>query len=233
MKEEQYNTNDIIIKEGDRGDLLYIVEKGTFNWVKIGKDGSQILLKVYSEGEVFGELALVYNWARTATMIANEENSIVFSLDRVTFNHIVSNNTIKRSEKYMKMLANVPILETMDYYERSKILDAWRSVEFDQDEWVILEGELATEFYILLEGEAFATKWFDNHDEPVKVKDYVPGDYFGERALLKNEKRAASIYAKTDIKCLALDRTSFNKLIGPIEHLLKRNMKIYINYIDN
>lgn len=232
MKEVNFNKNDIVIKEGEKGDCLYIVESGTFNWVKSGNDGKQVLLKVYVEGEVFGELALIYNCARTATMIANEDNSTVYSLDRITFNHIVSNNTMRRNEKYMKMLANVPILETMDYYERSKILEACRSVEFDEDEWVIQEGEPATEFYILLEGKAYATKYFDNQDEPVKVKDYSPGDYFGERALLKNEKRAASIIAKTDIKCLALDRLSFNKLLGPIEHILKRNMKIYINYID-
>jgi cAMP-dependent protein kinase regulator len=139
---------------------------------------------------------------------------------------------MKRNEKYMKMLANVPILETIDYYERSKILDACRCVEFDEDESVINEGDPATEFYILIEGEAYATKCFDNQDGPVKVKDYSPGDYFGERALLKNEMRAASIIAKTNIKCLALDRSSFIKLLGPIEHILKRNMKIYINYID-
>lgn len=60
MREEKYHTNDIIIKEGDRGNCLYLVEAGTFNCVKENPDSTQTLLKVYVEGEMFGELALVY-----------------------------------------------------------------------------------------------------------------------------------------------------------------------------
>lgn len=232
MREEIFSTNDIIIKEGDKGNSLYIVERGTFNCVKENPDGSNTLLKVYTEGEMFGELALMYNCARTATMIANGDDCSVFSLDRQTFNYIVKDNTIKRNEKYMNMLANVPILQTIDQYERAKILDACRHVEFDEGEQVIVEGEQGEEFYILLEGEAYATKCLGFKKPPTVVKEYSPGDYFGERALLHNKKRAASIIAKSKVKCLALERDSFNNLLGPIEHILKRNMKIYINYVD-
>ena len=181
---------------------------------------------------MFGELALMYNCARTATMIANADDCSVFSLDRQTFNYIVKDNTVKRNEKYMNMLANVPILQTIDQYERAKILDACRHVEFDEGEQIIVEGDQGEEFLILLEGEAYATKCLGFNKPATVVKEYLPGDYFGERALLHNKKRAASIIAKSKVKCLSLDRDSFNKLLGPIEHILKRNMKIYINYVD-
>ena len=131
----------------------------------------------------------------------------------------------------MKMLAKVPILKTIDQYERTKILDACKNVEYNEGEYVIFEGEEGNEFFILLEGEAVATKLMEMDQEPVKVKSYKPGDYFGERALLKNATRAANIIAITDIKCLVFDRSSFNNLLGPIEHILKRNMEVYINYM--
>ena len=59
---------------------------------------------------------------------------------------------------------------------------------------------------------------------------YKVGDYFGERALIKNEPRAANVIAKTDCTVVILDRHSFKRLLGPLEDLLKRNLEIYENY---
>jgi cAMP-dependent protein kinase regulator len=61
MKELKYKKGDVVIKEGEKGDCLYIVDNGTFNCVKSNSDGQQVFLKEYVEGEVFGELALLYN----------------------------------------------------------------------------------------------------------------------------------------------------------------------------
>jgi cAMP-dependent protein kinase regulator len=47
-------------------------------------------LKQYHPGDAFGELALLYNAPRAATVVADELSS-VFTLDRETFNHIVKN----------------------------------------------------------------------------------------------------------------------------------------------
>lgn len=60
---------------------------------------------------------------------------------------------------------------------------------------------------------------------------YKPGDYFGERALMKNEPRAANVIAKTDCVVLSLDRHSFKRVMGPIEEILKRNMAVYDNFL--
>jgi cAMP-dependent protein kinase regulator len=181
---------------------------------------------------MFGDTAIIYNCPRTATIIANNNECTAFSLDRQTYYYIVRDSTLQRRERLMKMLADVPILQPLDIYERSKILDACRHTEYDVGECVISEGDHGEEFFILLEGEACATKLFDVNKESTVVKEYSAGDYFGERALLKNTTRAASIIAKTDIKCLVLDRDRFKKLLGSVEHILKRNMKIYINYIE-
>lgn len=53
------------------------------------------MLKTYNKGEIFGELALLYNAPRAATIIS-KGNSILFSLDRNTFNHIVKDAACKK-----------------------------------------------------------------------------------------------------------------------------------------
>lgn len=60
--------------------------------------------------------------------------------------------------------------------------------------------------------------------------NYKPGDYFGERALLKNEPRAANVIAKTNCKVVSLDRHSFKRLMGPIDTVMRRNLDIYEHF---
>ena len=59
------------------------------------------------------------------------------------------------------------------------------------------------------------------------MREYKIGDYFGERALLKNEPRAANVIAKGEVSVVSMDRHSFKRLMGPLEDLLKRNMDLY------
>ncbi len=81
---------------------------------------------------------------------------------------------------------------------------------------------------MLMSGEAFAIKLLPGKTEPTRVFEYKAGQYFGERALLTNEPRAASIITKSPCKCLTLDRGSFVKLLGNLRDLLRQNMDQYI-----
>ena len=56
---------------------------------------------------------------------------------------------------------------------------------------------------------------------------YLPGQYFGELALLKNTKRAATVKALTDLKVATIERECFKRLLGPLENILERNIENY------
>lgn len=80
-------------------------------------------MKTCTEGDVFGELALLYNCPRAANVIA-KDNCVCWQLDRDTFNNIVKDSAVKRREKYDEFLKSITLLQSIDAYERSQIADA-------------------------------------------------------------------------------------------------------------
>lgn len=105
MEEKIYNDKDAVIREGEKGDCLYIVAGGEFDCYK-QIDGEEKYLKTYKKGEAFGELALMYNAPRAATILAKGEGK-VFALDRITFSQIVKQAAMKKRELYQSVISNV------------------------------------------------------------------------------------------------------------------------------
>ena len=77
---------------------MYVIDEGRLECYKrfAGLEEEK-LLKTYIPGESFGELALLYNAPRAATIKAIE-NVTTFALDRETFNNIVKFSAIKKRE---------------------------------------------------------------------------------------------------------------------------------------
>jgi len=119
----------------------------------------------------------------------------------------------------------------MEPYERSKLGDAVKEETFKNGSTIINEGENGDIFYLIMDGTAVAKKTLEPGKPQNEVFNYKPGDYFGELSLLRNEPRAASIFATSDVKVLSLDRHSFKRLMGPMEDLLKRNMDVYKQFV--
>lgn len=130
-----------MIKQGDDGDNLYVIDSGELDCFRFSqRNQSEAHLKVYVPGEAFGELALLYNAPRAATIIAKTD-VIAFALDRECFNHIVKDAACKKREAYEKFLSKVELLDQMDPYERSKIADALKPMKFKKGDYVVREVE--------------------------------------------------------------------------------------------
>lgn len=87
--EKRFKSGETVINQGEQGDCLYLVEDGNLDCYKtFNKEEGQKWLKIYYPGEAFGELALLYNAPRAATILAKTD-CILWALDRETFNNIV------------------------------------------------------------------------------------------------------------------------------------------------
>ena len=107
---------DVVIKQGDEGDSFYVLEKGSLDCTKFLKptDAQETFLKTYAPGESFGELALLYNAPRAATIVVKSATAELWSLDRNTFTHILKTAVQKKREKYDDFMEKVDILKNLD-----------------------------------------------------------------------------------------------------------------------
>ncbi len=89
MDERNVKAGETIIRQGAKGQELFLVEQGTLEcFRRPDEESDEKFLKNYEPGEVFGELALLYNAPRAATIKAKTDSKL-WVLDRATFNHIV------------------------------------------------------------------------------------------------------------------------------------------------
>jgi cAMP-dependent protein kinase regulator len=111
---------DVIIKQGDEGDNFYVIDSGVAEIFIDQKNAPPLLVLTCKDGDSFGELALMYDAPRAATVVAKTDMKL-WAMDRLTYKHILMGTTLKKRNAYKEFLENVPLLRSLDPYERLKV----------------------------------------------------------------------------------------------------------------
>ena len=218
MQEQRAEEGDIIIKQGDVGDFFYIVESGNLNFVV---DGNHV--GSCGSGGSFGELALLYDAPRAATCVA-ATNVKLWKVDQTTFRHLIAKQTKDKESDIQELVAKVQLLKDLDQRVVSKFAQVLTTVRFAEGELIVQKGDVGDIFYIINEGQV---KVHDIGMGDSRFADQIlkAGDWFGERALITGEPRAANVTAMTNVTAFACDRDTFESTIGSLETILGRETK--------
>jgi len=212
----------IVIQQGDsNGDKFYVVEKGVYSIVVSGKQVQTYDGKKYPPAN-FGELALLYNQPRSATVKA-ETDGILWCLDRLAFTKYMVGNSNDMRDNFVNFLSKNSLLGKLDSEELETLADAFVPTTFKAKDTIIQQGSKGSVFYMLYEGQVEVQKT-GLEKKPVLGR----GEFFGERALLNDEPRNASIVALTDCMCYALGKEDFNDMIKSldlVDEMEKTNQK--------
>ncbi|CEL98129.1 unnamed protein product [Vitrella brassicaformis CCMP3155] len=232
-----YNEGDLIIKQGDEGDQYYILEDGVCEcFVRIpGKEAEYEsehgkLVFTYNPGMAFGELALMYNAPRAATIQAKTPAK-VWALDRKTFKKVLQVSSQKARDVQLGFVDKFEMFSSLSRFEKLRLLEALRAEHFSEGERIIQQGDPGDAFYMIEEGECMCVVEDENGNEVECFRRLQGGDFFGELALLSNKPRAVSVDAVVDTKVYTLDAEAFERLLGPLSDVLRRNMDLYAKWM--
>ncbi|ESN91712.1 hypothetical protein HELRODRAFT_108467 [Helobdella robusta] len=222
MFERNVDPGDHVIEQGDDGDNFYVIDCGVYD-VYVKNEVSRSLLHSGS----FGELALMYNMPRSATVVAVTKGRL-WAMDRKSFRRIVLRSACKQRKTYESLLEKVPMLQHLDLYERMNLADALTPVYVNDGEMIIKEGDVADGMYFIEHGEVKVT--ITRNGVECEAARMQAGDYFGEMALVEKAPRSASVYSSGGgtTKLAFLEVDCFERLLGPCLEIMKRNITNYV-----
>ncbi|XP_044930601.1 cGMP-dependent protein kinase 2 isoform X2 [Mustela nigripes] len=216
MYGRNYQQGSYIIKQGEPGNHIFVLAEGRLEVFQGEKFLSSIPMWT-----TFGELAILYNCTRTASVKAIT-NVKTWALDREVFQNIMRRTAQARDEQYRTFLRSVSLLKNLPEDKLTKIIDCLEVEYYDKGDYIIREGEEGSTFFILAKGKVKVTQSTEGHDQPQLIKTLQKGEYFGEKALISEDVRSANIIAEeNDVACLVIDRETFNQTVGTFEELQK------------
>ena len=211
MQRQMIHSGDLIIQQGDPGNKFYILEEGDCEVVVDGAVVAQM-----GPGQAFGELALMYNCPRAATIRA-VSMCTVWTLGRLTFRRLLATTASSAIAERCAFLKKVPQLGSLSNNAINSIAGAMESKTYRRDDNIIEQGERGDAFYVLKDGSCSAYQSKSPGEAAVKVGDLVAGDFFGETALLNNEPRNATVTVSSQMtEVLVLSKNDFEMILGPL-----------------
>lgn len=123
-KPRRYAKDDVVFHADESGDVFCLIKEGQVKITMISPEGKEIILSMLGPGEFFGEMALLDDEPRSATVIAMEPLELV-TIWRADFLQILAEN-FSISKKLLATLSRrlrtasnrIESLATMDVYGR-------------------------------------------------------------------------------------------------------------------
>ncbi|MFT3692676.1 MAG: cyclic nucleotide-binding domain-containing protein [Kofleriaceae bacterium] len=207
---ELYNGEELF-HEGDRGTTMYVISEGEVEVTAAG----QPLASLHA-GEFFGEIALVTDLPRSATVRAKGKVELL-SLDRAA---LVEANLVNallhfvRDRLVDRVTRTAPLFRPFSDDERTQLASRFEFIEVDPDTTLITEGVKSDGLYVMLAGRADVTR-------EAHVATLASGDVFGEMSLMANRGSTATVRATTRLLALRLPASVFQELIMTYPQVLE------------
>jgi CRP-like cAMP-binding protein len=202
-----------VVRQGQDGDCFYIVRTGTADVLVDG-----FLVGSVTPGGYFGERALLRNVPRMATVRSREPMELL-ALGRADFVTALTGQEGATTglaparahpdaceltlRQRVAVLSQVSLLSHLDSGALRQLAAHSRVEQWSEGALVVKEGDEGDRFFVLLEGRAVVSAGSR------AVSELLPGDQFGEIALLHGVPRRADVTVTSPSTTMSLPREAF------------------------
>ena len=230
IQTEKFRKGTEIVRQGDVGDKLYIIQSGHVE-VSVRSDatntaafGTERTVADLSEGDYFGEIALLGEVPRTASCRATTPVE-TWVLNKRDFNQIVRRHLdlpekLDRAVANMTMLKRMPLFRELTYKQINSISSMLKSKTVPAQTVIIRQGDPGDAFYIIRSGEVVVTA--GSEADKKTVARLGEAEYFGEIALVTDQPRTATVTSVSETELLVLEKSDFDAVVELISSDLEQ-----------
>lgn len=213
VKPQVFSPDANIVRQGEVGDKFYILLDGKADVYLTEPGGTQIFVNQLKRGQYFGEMALLGNGIRTATVKSSVEEPVTaVALDNEAFSQLIADSSKLRDEltgiiDKRNIFNQLQAISSFDQTSLGTILKNMKAIEYEAGFEIIKQGDVGDTFYLLLEGsvDIFIK---NSQGEDVMINQLHKGSYFGEMALLGNKRRQATVRVSKNQRAKMIEITA-------------------------
>ena len=226
----QIKAGSTLFRQGDHADVAYFVISGRVE-ISITKNGERRVLDVISSNTIVGEMGLIDPAPRmaTATAIEPTEYRVVTAAalsKLVTSAPTLAVHILRSLIRTARLRVGLPAFLQGEGEEKiEKIDDGFLDRRlYKPDEVIFREGDQAKGLFLVQSGEIDIRY----AHSPGSLRVFIPGEVFGERALLDRSPRTADAISLTISSCAFISAERFNEVMRQTPPILVGLMRIYI-----
>jgi CRP-like cAMP-binding protein len=220
IKSYHVDKENLICKEGEKGDSIYVVSQGRVGIYKYNiKEKKEVLLNILEAGDFFGEFSFFSHQRRSASARALTDVSLL-EMTQEDFEEIkraypnISEVllTLYKRRVVDTILALSPPFNALSPHDRKRLVERFAHQVVDPDVTVIQEGTLPTFLYLIKSGRAEV--FIEKGGKEVIVGHLAAGDIFGEISLLLGRNHTASVRTVTRTELLMASKNDVEGILG-------------------
>lgn len=226
-----------VVRQGEEGLDAFLLARGVLNVVR-EQDSGSVVLAVLGPGAFFGEMSLVSNAPRAASVVAVEVAQ-VFAAPRAALEALGAREpTIGRTLGefcHHRMVANLVrhsrILSAVEQSRRAELIGRFKPKSFARGAALVRQAEEAGRLYLIASGEV-EVRQMDSDGDRVVIAQLGPGDVVGEISLVLRRPATADVVAVHTTVALELTREQFEEAIREYPGLLQQLYEVAIKRDD-
>jgi CRP-like cAMP-binding protein len=220
MELVQAEPGEILIAEGEYATSMFIIIQGKVKVVREIEGGEELKLADLADGAFFGEMALLSDAPRTASVIALEE-TMLFEISRELMEDITREypsveqvmKRFHRNRLLTNLLRTSPIFAPFSPSDKKSLIEKFKSRNVEAGKLLITRDKPGDGLYVLLSGRCEVLAKKEGEDREIVLAELKDGDVFGEMSLLFRKFATASVRTASPCIVLRLPKKAFDELI--------------------